>query len=144
MTSTVIAQEWTKEQKEVWQNVESLWSKWKSGDVAAVSAGFHEKYQGCNGEMPLPMGKEKMVKMFQDMKDMMKIDYYSIEPARITVTAKAAVVDYYFSYSVTTTMGDVKKQEEGKGKNVEFYIKESNKWLLLGDMSIYEDPEDDD
>ena len=48
------------------------------------------------------------------------------------------------TYSVTSTIGDTKKQEEGKGKNVEFYVKEGGKWLLLGDMSVYEDMKDDD
>lgn len=144
MTSTAIAQEWTKEQKEVWQTVDNMWSKWKAGDVTAVSAAFHEKYQGWNGEMPLPIGKEKMVAMFSEMKDMMKIDYYSIEPARIVVSGNAAVVDYYFNFSTTSTVGDTKKQEDGNGKNVEFYVKEGGKWLLLGDMSVYDDTEDDD
>jgi len=144
MTSTAIAQEWTKEQKEVWQTVDNMWSKWKTGDVAGVTASFHEKYQGWNGDMPLPMGKEKMVQMFQEMKDMSKVDSYSIEPARIAVSGNAAVVDYYFNYSVTNTVGNEKKQDHGKGKNVEFYVKEGGKWLLLGDMSVYDDTEDDD
>lgn len=65
LTSSVIAQEWTKEQKEVWQTVENTWSKWKANDVAGAAANLHEK-----------------------------------------------------------------------GKNVEFYVKEGGKWLLLGDMTV--------
>jgi hypothetical protein len=136
MTSSVIAQEWTKEQKEVWQTVENTWSKWKANDVTGAAANLHEKYQGWNSEMPLPMGKETMTQMFTEMKDMEKLDYYNIEPARITISGNAAVVDYYFNYSVTRTMGTDKKQVQEKGKNVEFYVKEGGKWLLLGDMTV--------
>lgn len=136
LTSSVIAQEWTKEQKEVWQTVENTWSKWKANDIAGAAANLHEKYQGWNGNMPLPMSKEKMTQMFTEMKDMEKLDYYSIEPARITVSDNAAVVDYYFDYQVTRIMGTDKKQEHEKGKNVEFYVKEGGKWLLLGDMTV--------
>jgi hypothetical protein len=138
ITSAALAQEWSKEQKEVWQNVDAMWSKWKASDAAGAGALLHDKYQGWNGEMPLPMGKEKMVSMFTEMKDMYKLNYYSIEPARIVVSGNAAVVDYYFYYSETVTTGDTKKQEEHHGKNVEFYVKEGGKWLLLGDMSVYE------
>jgi hypothetical protein len=138
ITSSAMAQEWTKEQKEVWQTVEDIWSKWKANDVAGAAANIHEKYQGWNGEMPLPIGKEKMTQMFQDMKDMEKLDYYSIDPARITVSGDAAVVDYYFNYTVTRTMGTEKKQVHERGKNVEFYVKSGGKWLLLGDMTVNE------
>jgi hypothetical protein len=136
ITSSVIAQEWTKEQKEVWQTVENMWAKWKANDVPGAAANLHEKYQGWNGNMPLPIGKEQMTQMFQDMKDMEKLDYYSLNPARITVSGNAAVVDYYFNYMVTRTMGTDKKQEHERGKNVEFYVKEGGKWQLLGDMTV--------
>jgi hypothetical protein len=33
-------------------------------------------------------------------------------------------------------VGTDKKQVHEKGKNVEFYVKEGGKWLLLGDMTV--------
>lgn len=138
ISSSAIAQEWTKEQKEVWQTVENIWSKWKANDVPGATANLHEKYQGWNGDMALPLGKPEMTQMFQDMKDMEKLDYYFINPARITISGNAAVVDYYFNYQVTRTMGTDKKTVHEKGKNVEFYVKEGGKWLLLGDMTVDE------
>jgi hypothetical protein len=143
-----ITQEWTKEQNEVWKVVEDEWAKWKSGDVDGVAAMVHEKYQGWSIDSPLPMGKQKMIQWYRDMKDMMKVSYYSIEPARISVTKNAAVVDYYFSFSVDFTMNDKKETKEMEGKTAEFYVKEDGKWQLLGDMMIHdgddEEEEDDD
>jgi hypothetical protein len=142
-TTTVFAQEWTKAQKEVWQVVQDSWTKWQAGDVDGTMAFFHEKYQGWSDDSPLPMTKEQVKNWFMEMKTTMKVDHFMLNPARILVTENAAVVDYYFWYSSTITMGDKKEMKEGQGKNAEFYIKEGGKWLLLGDMTTHEDMEDD-
>lgn len=139
----VNAQEWTKEQTEVWKVVQDTWTGWKTGNLDMISANLHDKYQGWSSESPLPMGKESLVSMFAAMKDSFKVNFYNIEPARITVTKSAAVVNYYFYMSVTALGGDNKTEEE-KGKIVEFYVNEGGKWLLLGDMMAHENTEGDD
>jgi len=138
MTAATFAQEWTKDQTEVWKVVEDSWVKWKAGDIDGMAASLHEKYQGWSSDAPLPMGKADVVKWYNDMKGMMKITYYFIEPARISVTKTSAVVDYYFSFSATYTMGEKSEDHSTKGKNVEFYVLEGGKWLLLGDMTLIE------
>jgi hypothetical protein len=142
----VYAQEWNKEQTEVWKVVQDTWKGWKSGDAAAVSASLHDKYQGWSDDDPLPIGKASMMEWYNTMKDVMKISYYSIEPARITVLKSAAVVDYYCYFNLSWDLGDDKGSKEVKGKVVEFYAKEGDKWLLLGDMMVHggEDDEEDD
>ena len=142
--TAAFAQEWTKAQKEVWQVVEDNWTKWKNSDIEGIKLNLHEKYQGWNQDMPLPMSKDKLIKMYVSMKDMVKINSYDIEPARITVIDNAAVVNYYFTVSETIIMGDEKKQQDFKGKNAEFYVKEGGKWLLLGDLTIAGAEDDDD
>jgi len=137
-TTTAFAQEWTKTQKEVWQVVEDSWTKWKTGDIENSFAMCHEKYQGWSDNDALPVTKEQVIKFFTDMKNIMKPEYFYLNPARILVTENAAVVDYYFEYGVTITKGDKKVTKESKGKNAEFYIKEGGKWLLLGDMTAHE------
>jgi len=138
------AQEWTKEQTEVWKVVQDTWKGWESGDITAVAASFHERYQGWSDDSPLPMGKQTMIDWFNSMKDAMSLNHYNIEPARILVLKSSAVVDYYYYFNVTWTMGDKSKSKEVKGKVAEFYVKEGNQWLLLGDMMVHEDDEDDD
>ncbi len=145
MTALVThAQEWTKEQTEVWKVVQDTWKGWKTKDVNLVSAAFHDKYQGWSDESPLPMSKATSIEWFNNMKDAMNIHQYNIEPARITVLKTAAVVDYYYYFSYSWTMGDKTESDEIKGKIVEFYVNEGGKWLLLGDMMVHEDAGDKD
>jgi hypothetical protein len=134
--STAFAQEWTKAQKEVWQVVEEQWAKTKAGDINGALAYIHEKYQGWNKEMSLPVTKEMTMKWFKKINEISKLDDYNLNPARITVTDDAAVVDYYFYYQVSMLQGDKKEPKTFYGKNAEFYVKEGGKWLLLGDMTI--------
>jgi len=138
ISSMGFSQEWTKAQKEVWQVVENSWIKWKSGDFTGMASFIHEKYQGWNQDNPLPMSKEEVMNLYNLMKDNYKLNSYLINPARITVTDNAAVVDYYFQYQLTLTDGEKKFLKRYDGRNVEFYVKEGGKWLLLGDMTVTE------
>lgn len=135
-TSGAFAQEWSKEQKEVWQVVQDSWKVWQVADVPALIAFNHEKYQGWDNQSPLPTGKEKLQKYYQELSKTRKIGVYDIEPVRITVTDNAAVVDYYFSFTATYTAGDKKEVKDISGKAIEFWVKEGGKWLMLGDVTI--------
>ncbi len=136
--TSALAQEWTKEQSELWNVVMNTWVTWKAGDIDGMAVYFHEKYQGWSSDAPLPVGKTEIFKWYKEMKEFMKVDYISAEPARIVITKNAAVVDYYFSVNATYTRGEEKKSEVMKGKNVEFYVKEDGKWLMLGDMTVFD------
>jgi hypothetical protein len=145
ISGSALAQEWTKEQQEVWKVVEDTWNNWKTKNSDGIAATLHDKYQGWSDESPLPMGKQELLNWFNSMKDMMTFYYSYITPARITVTANAAVVDYYFEFSGEYKMGDKTIPEEMKGKTVEFYVKEGGKWRLLGDfMSENKEKDSDD
>jgi hypothetical protein len=137
------AQEWTKSQKEVWQIVDDSWTKFKAGDIEGSLAYIHDKYQGWNDEIPLPITKEMVRQFSQEYKDIEKINHFTLFPGRIVITENAAVVDYFYWYEATYTTGEKKKTNESKGRNVEFYIKEGGKWLLLGDMTTHEKTETD-
>ena len=137
------AQEWSKDQTEVWKVVEDTWKGWKSGDAGAAMASLHDKYQGWSDDSPIPIGKKSMTEMYNAMKDGMTMNYYSIEPARITVLKDAAVVDYFYYMNISWKMGDQSGSEEMKGKVAEFYVRDGGKWMLLGDMMTH-DKEDDD
>lgn len=138
------AQEWNKEQTEVWKVVQDTWKGWQTKDVNLVSAAFHDKYQGWSDDSPLPIGKATSIEWFNTMKDAMSIHFYNIEPARITVLKTSAVVDYYYSFSYSYIQGDKTESEEVEGKIAEFYVNEGGKWLLLGDMMVHGENEDDD
>ena len=134
-TTGVYTQEWTKAQTEVWQIVEDSWAKWKAEDFAGGAAYVHEKYQGWNDQMPLPMTKAMLIKQNQELKDISKLIRFSLNPARIVITENAAVVDYYYRAETTYKADDKTVPYNFHGQNAEFYVKEGGKWLLLGDMT---------
>lgn len=135
--STLNAQDWTKDQKEVLDVIENAWAKWQEGDFDASVASIHEKYLGWNQEDPLPTTKTKWVKSIEKMKDYVKLVDYDIEPARILVYKDVAVVHYYFEQTMSVTKNDTTTEINFKGKNAEFLIKEGGKWLLIGDMTFW-------
>jgi len=137
--SAVNAHEWTKDQDAVWKVVENTWASWKSKDYNDAFSNIHENYQGWNDEMPLPTSKAKWMDEMKAYSANMSKENYSIERARIVVEDDAAVVDYYFSFSFLYTDGANTKMMNYHGKNVEFYINQKGKWLLLGDFSSNED-----
>ena len=105
---------------------------------------LHEKYQGWNDEFPLPVSKAMTMDYFTTMKDAFKVEFSSLNPARIVVADNSAVVHYFFTYTLSFGEGDKKESKEYKGRIVEFYTKNSGKWQLLGDMMVHGDDEEDD
>ena len=138
------AQEWTKAQLEVWNVVEDEWNKWKTKDIDGMGSILHEKYQGWNDEFPLPVSKAMTMDYFTTMKDAFKVEFSSLNPARIVVADNSAVVHYFFTYTLSFGEGDKKESKEFKGRIVEFYTKNSGKWQLLGDMMVHGDDDEND
>lgn len=138
-TTSLQAQEWNKEQLEVWKVVEDTWMKWEKLDIEGAMENFHEQYQGWNADYALPTDKEKLTKRFNMMKEMMKITFWDLNPARITVTENAAVVNYYYELTFTMKMGEKTKDVTYNGKNVDFFVKDGGSWKLLGDFTAEED-----
>ena len=135
--ANVNAQEWTDDQLEVWQVVESAWENWQNGNYDATFESIHEKYMGWNHEDPLPTSKEKWIKTMEMMEGYAKLSYYDLEPARIVVYKNVAVVHYYFSQTMSFTKDGETKEYNFKGKNAEFLVKEKDLWLLIGDMTFW-------
>lgn len=137
--STALAQEWTKDQLELWTSIEASWANWKDGDLDGALAIFHEGYLGWSDEYPMPADKAKVTKMWNMMKDSYEVMFYDLEPVRIVVVGDAAVAHYYFNF-YANFMG---KEKSVKGKNSEFYIKKGSKWMLLGDHTTTAEDDDD-
>ena len=138
--STLNAQEWSKEQKEVWQDVEDMWTFWKAGDLDAAFANVHADYLGWNNSSPMPMSYTKWVDGTKESKDLYSKRNFDIEPARILVHGDAAVVHYYFEFSYLYNDGEESYKGGYEGKWSAFFVKEGGKWMLLGDFT-YEIPD---
>ncbi len=137
--SSALAQEWTKDQLELWTSIEATWEKWQGGDTDGALATFHEGYLGWSNEYPMPADKAKITKVWNMMKDSYEVMFLDLEPVRIVVVGDAAVAHYYFNF-YARFMG---KEESVKGKNSEFYVKEGGKWMLLGDYTTTAEKDED-
>ncbi len=144
VSSVGFSQEWNKQQTEVWSVVVKSWSDWQYGNQASVMASIHESYQGWSDDQPLPLGKKQVSSMYEWMAANSKIQNHMLNLARIVVVKDVAVVHYYFEFSSKFTEDDVTESKTMRGKNTETYINEGGNWLLIGDMTIFEEDDDDD
>lgn len=143
-SANIYSQNWSKEQLEVWSVVEKSWDGWKNGDVESIFTLIHEDYQGWSNRDPLPVSKALVEEMYESYASSEKVSNVFINPARIVISGNAAVVDYVFEFTGVYTSGDDETEYNITGKNAEFYIKEGGNWLLLGDMTAFEESDDDD
>jgi len=144
LTHQLYAQNWTKEQTEVWSLVVKNNELMYKGDFDGYFANVHEDYQGWNNQLPLPVNKNLFKQMMPsaEMMESWKIDYSMNNPARIVVSGNVAVVHYVFAWSGTNTTDEGTFPSTSRGTNTEFYVKEDGKWLLIGDMTVFVDDED--
>lgn len=138
-TSTLFAQEWTKEQKEVWGTIENMWVTWQAKDYDGTFANVHDSFLGWNDEDPMPTTKKKWVNSIKKYYNLTSKEDFDIEPARILIQGDAAVVHYYYSFSYLYDDGENKQMVSHNGKWAAFFIKEDGKWMLLGDMTLGDD-----
>ncbi len=141
--TSISAQEWTKDQLEVWNVSQAMWEKWKAKDMEGAFANIHDNYQGWNNEVPMPMSKKKWMEQMKPYMDMMSDLSYSNEPARIVVVGDAAIIHYYFSYSFMITKDDKQKWISNQGKYTEFYVKDKGQWMMIGDFTFSMEEDDD-
>jgi hypothetical protein len=143
-TNHLHAQNWTKEQMEVWNVVVKNNELMYKGDFDGFFANVHEDYQGWNNQIPLPVNKTLYKQMMpsDEMVESIKLDYLMTNPARIVVSGDVAVVHYVFAWTATITNDKGSVPQTQRGKNTEFYVKEDGKWLLIGDMTVLEDDDD--
>jgi hypothetical protein len=137
--NTIInAQEWTSDQKAVWQEVENMWAKWKANEIDEAFANVHEQYLGWNNSAPMPISKDKWVNSMKDFTNSISNQNYNIEPARIVIYKNVAVVHYYFEYSFVINRGDTKVKHSNSGKWSAFFVLEKSLWFLIGDFTFTE------
>jgi hypothetical protein len=141
--ANMYSQNWSKEQLEVWAVVEESWNGWKNGNPDRILATFHEDYQGWSNRDPLPVSKAQVNAMYEVMSSSGKVTSIFINPARIVITGNTAVVDYIFEFTGVYTSEGEAMPYNMTGKNAEFYVKDGGNWLLLGDMTIFDESDDD-
>jgi hypothetical protein len=80
LTPKAIGQEWTAEQKEVWEVVKADIEKFKQGDVEGISASRHEDVIIWWGSEPMPFDKKMAMYRYSRWIKYDKPDMWEIEP----------------------------------------------------------------
>ena len=129
MTNILLKDEWTLEQIEVWQNVETYTSLILKGNVKEFLKFFDKNYTGWNNYEPMPINKTDIKNELCTFPKREVISYL-ITPLAITVFNNVAIVHYYYSVVYKNSH---KKNKEKLGRNTDILLKQKGKWILIGD-----------
>ncbi len=124
------AQEWTKEQQEVWKVVQDYWALYAKGDIKGFLDYFHKDYCGWSNDAAVPSGKEVSQKWLEYMYQGSKVPLYQIDPVCIKVFGNTAFVHYYYDMIRESSDG---KKSHSTGRWTDILLKEGGKWLVIGD-----------
>jgi hypothetical protein len=133
-TLSLKAQEWSSEQKEVWELQEKMFKSYADGDLEGYMSCLHENYVSWSEGSPVPINKGDLKKWESSNLQSQRILNYTVKPVSIVVTDDVAVVNLYFwSRREATTV-------EGLfltySKITRFCKKEDGKWLILGNHQV--------
>ena len=130
-STSIYAQEWSKEQKEVWAGVEQYWAAAASGDAQAFLSYFDESYKGWNYQSKVPQSKANTSKWVEyGMKNSTSV-LYTLTPVAIWVKGDFAFVDYF--YAEIEKNNETGKDEPRAGKWTDILMKKDGKWMIVGD-----------
>jgi len=126
---SISAQEWSKEQKKVWQVIEERWDNLANKkNLEAFVKDFHPKFKGFVNWRALPIDKEILKQGADNAIKNITFSMYVIEPTSIIVFNNTAVI-HYFCNTRGLAGG---KPFQSEFKYTDFLIKEKNKWVTLG------------
>ena len=124
--SMVLAQDWTAEQKEVWEAIQANWEAIKNGDVKAALAGRHDKMLDWFSKNPDPFKKELIQSQYKFWISRFKPTFVKLEPLAINIVKNVANVFYLFKWE------SANKEISDRGRILTTFVKQDNKWLAIG------------
>jgi ketosteroid isomerase-like protein len=130
LSNLILAQEWSKEQKEVWKSVQNYWDLAAKSDVEGFLSYFHDSFTGWNYGTNAPQNKADRAKMIEYSMQKNQTVLYTVTPASIWVKGNFAFVNYYYT--------ELEKDSEGKekwssGRWTDILTKQGDKWVMIGD-----------
>lgn len=119
-----IGQEWSSEQKEVWQAVEADIESFKKGDLEGIMASRHDDAIIWWSNRSMPCDKKLALFNYKDWFDYDMPVNWDLEPLAIQVFGNVANVFYMYRFR-----GNILS---GSGRRMDTWIKQDNKWLMMG------------
>jgi ketosteroid isomerase-like protein len=115
--------EWTTEQKEVWDATLADVELFKKGDVEKIMGNRHEDMVVWWNDNSLPFDKELAPYKYNDWFNYDIPKNWELKPITIKISGNIAIIAYTYKFS-----GEILS---GSGRNIEVWVKQNNKWLLL-------------
>lgn len=122
-----IGEEWTAEEKEVWEVVVADYELFKKGDLEGVLASRHDDVVIWWGNKLIPYDKELIRVNYRGWFNYDKPVKWEVEPLAIKIIGNVATICFTYKYSG--------KLISSKGRNTETWIKQDNKWLMINSFS---------
>ncbi len=127
---SLLSQQWTEAQKDVWAGVEKYWEVSSTGNASAFLDYFDDSYIGWSYNTKVPMNKSNVGKWIKNDMSKNSTILYTLTPVSIWVEGDFAFVNYFY--------GQLEKDKDGKEKTTsghwtDILKKRNGKWVLIGD-----------
>jgi len=123
-------QEWSPEQQEVWQNVETYWHLYATEDVSGFLGYLHEDFSGWTHTNALPRDKADMARYLPRDFETTETVLYDVNPVGINVQGNVAIVHYYYTRSYEDLSGG---QHSDAGRWTDVLMRQGDRWVMIGD-----------
>ena len=120
--------EWTAEQKEVWESVEGFWDSIKSGDVESALARHHDKMIVWLSENPDPSKKNQTRSEYYTLVSQSVPTFVKLKPLVINIVENVANVFYLSNWE------SLNKEISSSSRVLITMIKQNNKWVWIGSL----------
>ncbi len=131
------AQNYTKEQINVWQEVSKKWTNWQTGNLDVAFNYVHDEFLGWNEVDDTPVTKNAWASSMKSMQSSISEIKFKIDPVKILVHQNSAVVHYNYRYSFLYGSGKGSQLVEDHGRWSEFLIREDGRWQLIGEFTFH-------
>ena len=106
VNNTVLAQEWSSPQKEVWKAIEADWASYKERNIEALVSNLHPDFLGWGNDYNMPRDKASTLKWRRYYNKTEEVLIYEVKPVGIRIYGNVAIAHYYYT--------SVYKDAEGK------------------------------
>ncbi len=131
--SPSFAQEWTKNQKEVWSTVNNWWQAYVDGDLSEAKSIYAEDFRGWHASDYAPTSYDKALEREEYSFENRNLVFFKLHPFAIDIRDDIAIV--FYSSEV------IEKDKNGSGKTakkkwVESFQNQDGKWLCISSTSF--------
>lgn len=128
LATTVSAQTWTAEQKEVWNLEDQQWKMAKDKDLSWIDKMAHANLSYWDSDQIAPQNKASLTRWNRYSSSNTTVLEQEIFPISMTITGNIAVAQYRY----TVARENYKKERETfTGRYTDVLVKEGGRWMFI-------------